>query len=502
MMPVPTLLVPDAFLMLATMIAWVHDLVSGTRPTGTEKSSRHTYAIAIWAAAISALGYAVLATQGHTRYFFSDMVVIDPFGLVIKACVSAGFACSLVYSKQYLEDRGLLNGPFVLLAMFSLLGQLVMVSGHHFLMLYLGLELMSLSLYAMIALKSSQPARSTEAAIKYYIPGALASGFLLYGISMLYGATGSLDLADVFHATAMAAGSAEGHMVLLFGLIFVVIGIAFKLGVVPFHMWVPDVYHGAPTAITMLTGGTPKLTALAWGWRILVMGLLPLVITWQKILLIFAVLSLIVGNLAGIVQKSLKRLLAYSAIANMGFVLLGLLSGVIDGYVQNAGRAYSAAMFYGVVYLFTALGSFAVLAMLSHRDLDVDNADDLKGLSKRDPVLAFVMLVMMFSLAGIPPAVGFYAKLAVIESAMHAGLFGLALLAVVMSVCGAFYYLRVVKLMYFDAPVKSEKSGAGARGASGARALLVVNGVAVLVFGIVPGPLMSLCTYAVAQTFI
>ena len=285
--------------------------------------------------------------------------------------------------------------------------------------------------------------------MKYYVLGALASGFLLYGISMLYGATGSLELNEVLKAVA------SGHIndaVLLFGVIFVVAGVAFKMGAVPFHMWVPDVYQGAPTAMTLLTGGGPKVAAFAWGLRFLVMGLLPLAVDWQEMLVILAALSLIVGNMTGIVQKNIKRMLAYSAISNMGFVLLGLLAGVVDGKLTGAASAYSSAMFYSIVYLVTTLGTFGVVMLLARRDFEAETLDDFKGLNQRSPVFAFVMMVMMFSLAGIPPTVGFYAKLAVLEATMNAGLTWLAVLAVITSLFGAFYYLRIVKLMYFDAP--------------------------------------------------
>jgi NADH-quinone oxidoreductase subunit N len=375
--------------------------------------------------------------------------------------------------------------------MFALLGQIVMVSGNNFLTLYLGLELMSLSLYAAIALRRDA-ARSNEAAMKYYVLGALASGFLLYGISMLYGATGSLDLSEVLKAVSSGQINTD---VLLFGVIFVVAGIAFKMGAVPFHMWVPDVYHGAPTAMTLLVGGGPKVAAFAWGLRFLVMGLLPLAVDWQEMLVILAALSLIVGNITGIVQRNVKRMLAYSAISNMGFVLLGLLAGIVDRKADGMAGAYSSAMFYSIVYLLTTLGSFGVVMLLARRDFEAETLDDFKGLNKRSPVFAFVMMAMMFSLAGIPPTVGFYAKLAVLQSTVNAGLNWLAVLAVITSLFGAFYYLRIVKLMYFDEP----QDATPIAGDTMQRCLLVLNGVAVVALGIVPGPLMSFCLDAMAR---
>jgi NADH-quinone oxidoreductase subunit N len=363
-----------------------------------------------------------------------------------------------------------------------------MISGNNFLTLYLGLELMSLSLYAVIALRKTSPV-ANEAAMKYYVLGAIASGFTLYGISMVYGATGSLDLGDVFHAIA---GGRIDTAVLLFGVVFIVAGIAFKMGAVPFHMWVPDVYQGAPTAMTLLVGGGPKLAAFAWGLRFLVVGLLPLATDWQMMLVILAALSLIVGNITGIAQKNVKRMLAYSAIANMGFVLLGLLSGVVDGHTQGMADAYSSATFYSITYLLTTLGTFGIVMLLSRREFEAESIDDLKGLSKRHPVLAFVMLIFMFSLAGIPPTVGFYAKLSVLSAAMDAGLVWLTVLAVITSLFGAFYYLRIVKLMYFDEPVDTNPI----ESTPTAQAFLVVNGLAVVVLGLLPGGLLTICQHA------
>ncbi|TAL92416.1 MAG: NADH-quinone oxidoreductase subunit NuoN [Paraburkholderia sp.] len=479
-------LLPDALLMFAVVVAWLNDTFVG------QTGRRTTYYIAVVSSVVAGVWFAINAFDPTPHYFFSRMYVVDPFASAMKAVVSLGYAVTIVYSRKYLEDRDLFRGDFFLLGMFSLLGQLVMISGNNFLTLYLGLELMSLSLYAVIALRRDA-AQSNEAAMKYYVLGALASGFLLYGISMLYGATGSLELGEVLKAVA------SGHIndvVLLFGVIFIVAGIAFKMGVVPFHMWVPDVYHGAPTAMTLLTGGGPKVAAFAWGLRFLVMGLLPLAVDWQEMLVILAALSMIVGNITGIVQRNIKRMLAYSAIANMGFVLLGLLSGVVDGKAGGAAGAYGSAMFYSIIYLVTTLGTFGMVMLLARRDFEAETLDDFKGLNQRSPVFAFVMMVMMFSLAGIPPTVGFYAKLAVLEATMNAGLTWLTVLAVVTSLFGAFYYLRVVKLMYFDAPQDTAPINADAC----SRTLLALNGVALLVLGIVPGPLMTVCLQAIQHT--
>ncbi len=476
---------PDALVMAAIVVAWLNDTFTGAA------GRRLTYLIAVVSSVIAGVWFAVQALDPQQYYFFSRMIVVDSFASTMKAVVSIGFAVTLVYSRKYLEDRDMFRGDVFLLGMFSLLGQLVMVSGNNFLTLYLGLELMSLSLYAVIALRRDA-AQSSEAAMKYYVLGALASGFVLYGISMLYGATGSLDLAEVYKAV----GGNTDAAVLMFGVIFIVAGIAFKLGAVPFHMWVPDVYQGAPTAMTLFVGGGPKVAAFAWGLRFLVMGLLPLAQNWQMALVILAALSLIIGNITGIVQRNIKRMLAYSAISNMGFVLLGLLAGIVKGDATAPASAYSSAMFYAIVYLITTLGSFGVVMLLARRDFEAETIDDFKGLNKRSPVFAFVMMVMMFSLAGIPPTVGFYAKLAVLEATVNAGLTWLAVLAVITSLFGAFYYLRIVKLMYFDAPQDS----APITGDFCKRTILVLNGVAVVVLGLIPSPLLTACLQAIRHT--
>jgi NADH-quinone oxidoreductase subunit N len=481
-----TVLVPDALLMVATVVAWLNETFVG------DAGRRTTYLIGVLSSIVAGIWFATLTFDPLPHYFFSHMYVVDGLASAMKAAVSLGYAVTMIYSRKYLEDRGLFRGDYVLLGMFALLGQLVMISGSNFLTLYLGLELMSLSLYVAIAMRRDA-SQSNEAAMKYYVLGALASGFLLYGISMIYGATGSLDLTEVLKAVASGR---INDAVLLFGVIFIVAGIAFKMGAVPFHMWVPDVYHGAPTAMTLLVGGGPKVAAFAWGLRFLVMGLLPLAVDWQQMLVILAALSLIVGNITGIAQRNVKRLLAYSAISNMGFVLLGMLAGVIDGKADSMANAYGSAMFYSVVYLLTTVGSFGVVMLLARRDFEAESLDDFKGLNKRSPVFAFVMMAMMFSLAGIPPTVGFYAKLAVLEASLNAGLTWLVVLAVITSLFGAFYYLRIVKLMYFDSPLDNTPIESPLAN----RWLLAANGIAVLVLGVMPGPLMTLCLNAISHS--
>jgi NADH-quinone oxidoreductase subunit N len=387
------------------------------------------------------------------------------------------------------------GGEMFSLSMFALLGMFVMISGNNLLVIYMGLELLTLASYALVALRRDN-ATATEAAMKYFVLGALASGFLLYGMSMMYGATGSLDVNAVFKA--INSGQIK-HQVLVFGLVFVVAGLAFKLGVVPFHMWIPDVYQGAPTAVTLLIGGAPKLAAFAICIRLLVEGMLPLAIDWQQMLMVLSVGSLLVGNLAAIAQTNLKRMLAFSTISHMGFVLLGLMSGVVNGNILSAANAYSSAMFYVVTYVLTTLASFGVILLLSREGFESEEISDFAGLNQRSPLYAAVMAVCLFSLAGIPPMVGFYAKLSVLQALIASGQtfhLGLAVFAVMMSLIGAFYYLRVVKVMYFDQPV----TAVGALSAPlDVRAVLSINGALVLFLGLVPGGLMALCANAVVQ---
>ncbi len=431
-----------------------------------------------------------------SSYAFSQMFVNDPMAMLLKlfACIATFF--TLVYARQYSVDRGMmggsLSGEFYVLALMTLLGQLIMISGNSFLIIYLGLELMSLSLYALVALRRDN-AVSTEAAMKYFVLGALASGFMLYGMSMLYGATGSLNLGEI--AKALAGGSID-KTVLMLGVVFLVAGLAFKLGAAPFHMWAPDVYQGSPTSVTLLIGAAPKLAAFAVCIRLLVEGLGALAADWQQMLVVMSVVSLIVGNVTALAQTNIKRMLAYSTISQMGFMLLGLLSGVFEGSTpEAAASAYSSAMFYIVTYVLTTLGSFATIILLSRQGFEAEHLDDFKGLNQRSPWFAAVMMVLLLSLSGVPPMVGFYAKLSVLQAALASGQLTLVIFAVMMSLVGAFYYLRVVKLMYFDEP--TDVSPIVASGDM--KLLLSVNGLAVLILGILPGPLMSACLQSVAQ---
>ncbi len=427
----------------------------------------------------------VLVFHDAPQHAFSNTFVADALADVLKFLSCITVAVTLVYSRTYLSERGLFRGETFALAMFALLGMMVMISASHFLTLYLGLELMSLSLYAMVALqRSSKPA--IEAAMKYFVLGALASGLLLYGMSMIYGATGSLEINQI--ATNLIAGNTN-KTILVFGLVFVVSAIAFKLGAVPYHMWLPDVYEGAPTAITLFVGTAPKLAAFGFMMRMLVGSLSSLAFDWRGMLLILALLSMIVGNLVAISQSNIKRMLAYSTIANMGFMLMGFLAANVNGY--------SAAMFYTITYVLTSLVSFGIVMLLSRRGFEADRLDDFKGLNQRSPWYALMMLLVMFSLAGIPPTVGFYAKFAVIEAAVDVGLVWLAVVAVLTSLVGAFYYLRIVKLMYFDDPI--DQAPLEAR--HDTRALLSLNGVALLLLGMFPQWLMGMCVVALTHSY-
>ncbi|MCP5267077.1 MAG: NADH-quinone oxidoreductase subunit NuoN [Burkholderiaceae bacterium] len=430
------------------------------------------------------------AGQGSV-YGFNGMYVADSLGHLLKLCSYAAVAATIVYARGYGMSRGLQRGEFYGLILFALLGQMVMISSASLLVVYMGLELMSLSLYAIAAMRRDSPA-STEAAMKYFILGALASGFLLYGMSMLYGGAGDLSIAGIAKAFSDAQ---TNKIVLVFGTVFIVAGLAFKFGAVPFHMWVPDVYQGTPTSATLLIAGAPKLAAFAIAFRLLVEGLLAVAADWQQMLIVLAVLSLGVGNIVAIAQTNLKRMLAYSTISQVGFVLLGLLSGVVQGNAGSAAGAYSGSLFYVISYVLTTLGTFGLIQVLARQGFEAEEIADLRGLNRRSPGLALVMLILMFSLAGVPPFVGFYAKLAVLQSVVNAGLVWLAVYAVLMSLIGAFYYLRVVKTMYFDDASDSAPILAGAD----AKAVLAVNGALVLLLGLVPGPLMTACANAIRQ---
>jgi len=414
----------------------------------------------------------------------NGLVVDDMLSDLLKFFTYAAVSLTLFFSRDYLTVRGLFRGETFVLALFTLLGMMVMISAANFLTLYMGLELQALSLYALVAMDRTSK-RASEAAMKYFVLGALASGMLLYGMSMVYGATGSLDLDQVTRAILAGQGN---RMILLFGLVFVVSAIAFKLGAVPYHMWVPDVYDGAPTAVTLMIGSAPKIAAFAFMLRLLEGGLPGLEFDWQGMLMVLSLLSMILGNLIAIAQSSLKRMLAYSTIANMGYMLMGFLTANLDGF--------SAAMFYVVVYALTTLVAFGMIMLLSREGFEADQLSDFKGLNQRSPWWAFVMLIVMFSLAGIPPTAGFYAKFSVIEAAVNAGFVWLAVIAVLASLVGAFYYLRIVKLMYFDDA--ADAAPIVARGDT--QTLLSATGIALIVLGVLPQRLMGWCVVALVNS--
>lgn len=480
---------PEIVLLVAACVIALVDLGVKTRMRDG------TYWLTMLTLALVAYMSADFAMQGNTIHAFNKMVVSDPMGNWLKCFASLSMMVCLVYGRPYAADRDMLRGgEMFTLAMFSLLGIFVMISGSNFLVIYLGLELLTLSSYALVALRRDN-ATATEAAMKYFVLGAMASGFLLYGLSMLYGATGSLDVATVFKI--ISTGQVK-HQVLVFGLVFIVAGLAFKLGAAPFHMWIPDVYQGAPTAVTVMIGSAPELAAFAICIRLLVEGMLPLAIDWQQMLMVLAVSSLFIGNLAAIAQTNLKRMLAYSTIGQMGFVILGLMAGVVNGNTLSAANAYSSAMFYIVTYVLTTLASFGVILLLAREGFESDEIADLAGLNQRSPLYAGVMALCLLSLAGVPPLVGFYAKLAVLQALVVSGsalYIALAIYAVLMSLVAAFYYIRVIKVMYFDAPITATTVAAPID----VRVVLTINGALILVLGILPGGLMTLCAKAITS---
>ena len=431
-------------------------------------------------AQFSLLGTLVLTwvnMTGQREEAFNGTFVADPLADVLKIFICIVVALVFVYSRDYLKDRNIFKGEFYVLGLFGVLGMMIMVSSNHMLSLYLGLELLSLSLYAMVAFNRDSGA-SAEAAMKYFILGAIASGMLLYGISIIYGVTGSLNIPEI--ATSLAKES-EMNIGLIFGLVFLVVGLAFKLGAVPFHMWIPDVYHGAPTTVTSYIASAPKIAGFAIIIRVLVEGLGALQSDWQGMLIILAVLSLAVGNVIAIAQTNLKRMLAYSTISHVGFILLGLLAGTKAGY--------SSAMFYILVYSLMTLGGFGVILLLARAGFESEELNDFKGLNQRSPWFAFMMLIFMFSMAGVPPTVGFWAKLSVLSAVVDVNMLWLALIGVFFSIIGIYYYLRVIKLMYFDEPVIESSIDNTIE----MKVALSCNGMIILILGVYPGALMSLC---------
>jgi len=429
------------------------------------------------------LGLTLLLTLAYqpesAQLAFNGTFISDLMSVVLKCFVFVITAVAFLYSRSYLQDRGMFRGEYYVLGLFGVLGMMIMISAYSMLSLYLGLELMSLSMYAMVAFCRDSK-RASEAAMKYFVLGALASGMLLYGMSIIYGMTGSLNIIEISNSI----GESGSSMGLLLGLAFIVVGLAFKFGAVPFHMWIPDVYHGAPTAVTLYIATAPKIAAFAMTMRLLVEGLGGLQADWQTMLIVLSVLSLALGNIVAIAQSSIKRMLAYSTISHVGFLLLGILAGT--------GEGYAASMFYAVTYGLTSLGGFGMILFLSRKGFEAEELDDFKGLNERSPWFAFMMLIILFSMAGIPPTVGFYAKLSVLTAIVNVDLIWLATVAVIFSVIGAYYYLRAVKMMYFD---KAEDSSE-LQSCLTFRFALSANGLTVLALGIFPAGLMALCAAA------
>lgn len=429
------------------------------------------------AALVAVLVLVVLGMSDDRIVSYNAMFVLDPMSSVLKLFILGISIAVFVYSKDYLRDRNIFKGEYYVLGLFAVLGMMLMVSSNSLLMLYLGLELLSLCLYAMVAFNRNN-GDASEAAMKYFILGALASGMLLYGMSILYGLSGSLIIADISNAISSAGDTRIG---MVFALVFILVALAFKLGAVPFHMWVPDVYQGSPTAVTVFVGTAPKIAGFAMIMRLLVEGMGDLHGDWQSMLIILAVLSMAIGNVIAIAQTNIKRMLAYSTISHVGFILLGVLSASAEGY--------SSAMFYTIAYALMSLGGFGIIMLMAHSGFEADQLDDFRGLNQRSPWYAFMMLILMFSMAGVPPTLGFWAKLSVLKAVVHIDLVWLAVAAVFFSIIGVFYYLRIIKLMYFDEAVNTQSLQCS----GDMQVTLSTNALLILALGIYPAGLMSLC---------
>jgi NADH-quinone oxidoreductase subunit N len=460
----------EIFVAGAACLILLIDVLLGARARGI------SFLLAIAALAGAAWITSAVAVIEPSVILFGHYVA-DPMGTVLKLFAYGAAAVTLLYSREYLARRGMLRGEYAVLALFAVFGIQVIVSAASLLSLYLGIEIMSLSLYALVAFDRDDGI-AAESAMKYFVLGAIASGALLYGISILYGLTGSFLLHDI----AVTVSATEVPTIgLLFGLAFIVVGVAFKFGAVPFHMWLPDVYHGAPTTVTLFVGSAPKIASFALAMRVLVEGLGGAVGAWQDMLIVLAALSMVIGNVVAIAQSNIKRMLAYSTISHVDFILLGVLAGNVTGY--------QAAMFYTLTYVILTTGAFGVVILLSRKGFEADALDDYRGLNRRSPWFAFIMLLLMFGLAGVPPTVGFWAKVQVISAVLDVGMTWLAALAVLLSVIGAYYYLRIVKLMYFDEPIGTDPVEAN----RAFRLVLSLNGLAVLALGVFPGLLLAVC---------
>ncbi len=477
-MPIFSVATPEIFVLCMTSIILLVDVFLSTR-------IRHaTY----WLAQFALVGGFILTLLQYKDYpnpviTFSDNYILDKLAVITKLFVLFTTIFAFIYARQYIRGRKIQSGEYYILGLFSVVGMLVMASSYSFLMIYLGLELLSLSLYAMVALEKESSV-AVEAAMKYFVMGAMASGLLLYGISMVYGMTGSINILDMSNVILHA--SHTQLVVVVVGLVFILAGMVFKFGAVPFHMWVPDVYDGAPTCMTLFIACAPKIAAFSVMMRILVEALPSLNVQWEHVLIVVAVLSMFTGNLLAIAQTNIKRMLAYSSIAHIGYMFLGIIAG------PHSAQGYSAAMFYIATYVIVAAGAFAVIALLSKAGDEFDQLDDFRGLNARNPWLAFMMLLLMFSMAGVPPTVGFFAKLGLLEALVEAHYVWLAALALVFAIIGAYYYLRVIMLMYFEEP-KEPLIGSHLSISRGAMVAITINSAAALLLGLLPSTFIDMC---------
>lgn len=462
---------PELFLLSAISIILLFDLFA------SERLKPLTYYLTQLALIIT--GWLAFDLIGESATIFSGTFVLDTMGSTFKVFIMGFAIIALVYSRHYLKAHELLRNEYFILALMSILGMMVMVSGHSLLTLYMGLEIMSLSLYALIA-SARDRAVAIEAALKYFVLGAIASGLLLYGMSMIYGITGSLDIAQISNFARASTLASQQTLILNFGLVFLVIGVAFKLGAVPFHMWVPDVYQGSPTSVTMFLSTVPKIAAIALLIRLLIDGLGDLQHYWSDLLMIIAVLSIALGSLVALMQSNIKRMLAYSTISHIGFVLLGFVTGVVEGY--------GAAVFYVLVYILMSLAAFGSIIVLNKNGFEADQISDYQGLSKHSPWFALIILVVMLSMAGVPPFIGFYSKLFILQQVIAEGYVILAVIAVVFAVISAYYYLQIIKTMYFDDADKEITVSAPLD----MRVVLSINGILILLVGLMPSFWMSL----------
>jgi len=467
------LLIPEITLLIMACLVLVVDAFS--------KDPLHK--VTYWMAQLSLLLTFVTViyySPDYSYIAFNGSFVSDMMSVLLKAFICAITIVVFFYSYEYLKENELLKGEYFILGLFAVLGMMVMSSAYHLLSIYLGLELLSLSLYAMVAMQR-ESTFATEAAIKYFVLGALASGMLLYGISMIYGVTGSLQFTDI--VDTINSGTID-KVYLVYGMIFLIVGMAFKLGAAPFHMWVPDVYQGAPTSVTLFISSAPKLAAFAMAVRILSDGLSPLIEDWQSILSVLAILSMAVGNIIAIAQTNIKRMLAYSTIAHVGYLFLGLIAGTASGF--------AGSMFYIISYAFMSMGTFGMIILLGRYDLEADSLDDFKGLFLRNRWFAFIMLCLMFSMAGVPPFLGFWSKWFVLKELIASGFIELAAISVFFSIIGVYYYLRIVKLMYFDEP----ETMSAIKATQQMRVVLTINGILILLIGLAPNSLMHICLSA------